>query len=604
MPENARRPRKIVLVGNPNVGKSVVFQALTGQYAEVSNYPGTTVELTRGHLGPDIVIDSPGVYGISALNDEERVTRDVVLEADLVVNVVDAVHLERDLFLTLHLADLGLPMVIGLNLMDEATARGRSIDHRKLSELLGVEVVPMVATRGEGIGRLRKILAAARQPASDPWVLRAIVPWLKTPEDRPLALLAAEGDPDAAVSLGLEPGNLMEESYLRRRARVDALCRKVIADRPGRGPASLLSGLMVKPVPGLVILGLALVGMYWFVGVVVAQRVVDFTEGRIMEAVYEPLARRLLSRFLAEGGVLWKIMAGEFGLATMAVTYLFGLLLPLVAGFYLFLGLLEDSGYLPRVAVLQDRALSSLGLNGRAVIPMILGFGCVTMATLSTRVLGTARERIIATFLLAIAIPCSAQIGIIAGLLGSLGPGYFALYLGIIAGVFVLVGAMLDRLLPGTSSPLFLDLPPLRWPALLPVVKKTSFRAINFIREAAPLFGYGALLVSVLKITGLLEVAERIMAPLVTGWLGLPASAARAFIMGIVRRDFGAAGIYSLTLGPEQMLVAAVTITLFVPCLASIMVITKERGKLEGTLIWGASILIAFGVGGIVARLV
>jgi ferrous iron transport protein B len=603
MLETVPRSRKIVLVGNPNVGKSVVFQALTGQYAEVSNYPGTTVELTTGKMGPDLVIDSPGVYGISALNDEERVTRDVVLGADLIVNIVDAVHLERDLFLTLHLADLGLPMVIGLNLMDEATARGRRIDHRRLSELLGLDVVPMVATRREGIGRLRRSLADGRQPLTDPWILRAIAPWSKTTEKRPLALLAAEGDPDAAASLGLSPGALMEESYLRRRASVDALCQKVIADRPGRSPASLLSGLMIRPVPVLVILGLVLVALYWFVGIVVVQRVVDFTEGRIMQGYYEPTVRNLLRGFLAEDGLIWEVLAGEFGLATMAVTYLFGLLLPLVAGFYLFLGLLEDSGYLPRVAVLQDRALSSIGLNGRAVIPIILGFGCVTMATLSTRVLGTRRERVIATFLLAVAIPCSAQIGIIAGLLGSLGPGFFALYLGIIAGVFVLAGTLLARFLPGASSPLFLDLPPLRWPSFIPVLRKTSFRAINFIREAAPLFVYGALLVTVLKTTGFLGAAERWMAPLVTGWLGLPASAARAFIMGIVRRDFGAAGVHSLVLAPEQMLVAAVTLTLFVPCLASIMVITKERGKLEGALIWGASILAAFGVGGMVARL-
>ncbi|MDQ7794261.1 MAG: ferrous iron transporter B [bacterium] len=586
-----RRPapggRVIALVGNPNTGKSLVFNYLTRLYVDVSNYPGTTVDLLSGRMGSHQVVDTPGVYGLSAFNDEERVTRDVVGEADVVVNVVDAGHLERDLFLTLQLADLGIPMVVALNLMDEAESRGIVVDVRALSELLGVPVVPTVAVAGRGLDRLKFQLDRACPGHPDP----------------ALASMA-EGPSGRQALLDLEEGPGREEIYLRRRARVDRLVGQVVARNPRRErPGQSLGRMLLRPAVGFPVLLGVLVLLYLLVGVVVAQEVVAFTEETIMRGYYEPAVRRMLGPFFPPDSAVGEVFLGEFGVLTMTVTYLLGLLLPLVVAFYLAMAIMEDSGYLPRLAVLLDRLFVGLGLNGRAVIPIILGFGCVTMASLATRVLGTTRERRIALFLLALAVPCSAQLGVVAAMLAGLGARYVAMYGLIVLIVFVAAGTVLNCLLPGQSSFLLIDLPPLRWPVATNVLQKTLSRAAGFIRDALPLFVYGSLGIGLLRLTGALDRLQDWAQPLTVSWLGLPPGAAQAFIMGFVRRDFGAAGLMGLGLAPHQAVVAMVTITLFVPCIASVLVIGKERGWPEGLALWLATFTTAFVVGGLVNRL-
>jgi ferrous iron transport protein B len=288
----------------------------------------------------------------------------------------------------------------------------------------------------------------------------------------------------------------------------------------------------------------------------------------------------------------------------MTVTYLFGVILPLVIGFYLLLAVLEDSGYLPRIAVMLDNLLQRVGLNGRAVIPMILGLGCVTMATISTRVLNSKRERMIATFLLALAIPCSAQLGVILGILAAIGTGWYAIaFVATIFTVFVVAGTLLARFIPGQSTDLLLDIPPVRAPRLDNVLRKTFTKATMFIREVALFFAIGALLLSILQTTGALQAVQDLLAPLTVRWLALPKEAATAFVMGFVRRDFGAAGLYELSLTPMQALASLVVITLFVPCIASVLVIMKERGYKYLVAAWVTSIASAFLVGGIVAQI-
>jgi len=323
-----------------------------------------------------------------------------------------------------------------------------------------------------------------------------------------------------------------------------------------------------------------------------------------MEQYYSPFMKNLVERFFSPGSLTGYILAGEYGILTMTVIYLLGLLLPLVAGFYFSLSFMEDSGYLPRIATLTDRLLVKLGLNGRAIIPIILGLGCVTMAAITTRLLGSRRERIIATALLGIAIPCSAQLGVIFGMVSPLGMDCLFLYLAVIIGVFIFLGMVLDRVLPGRSTDLLIDLPPLRLPRLKNVLKKTYHRTGHFLKEAAPLFALGALLISLLNISGLLVSIQDFLSPLISGWMKLPREAATAFIMGIVRRDFGAAGLYSLDMNTGQTLVSLVAITLFVPCIASVLVIFKERGLKDGLLIWFGSFFTAFLAGGILAAFV
>ena len=227
-----------------------------------------------------------------------------------------------------------------------------------------------------------------------------------------------------------------------------------------------------------------------------------------MAGIYEPFVQGLVSKFIELDSWLGYLLAGEFGVLTMTVTYVLGLLMPLVVGFYSFLSFFEDSGYLPRLAALTDKTLARIGLNGRAIIPFILGFGCVTLATVVTRILGTERERRIAIFLLALAIPCSAQLGVIAGMLGGLGGPYIALYVTVIFCILAIVGTLLNRFLPGKSSDLLIDIPPLRFPRMSNVFKKTFNKSYAFLKEATPLFALGALLISTMELTGLLKASR------------------------------------------------------------------------------------------------
>jgi len=597
--------RKIVLVGNPNVGKSLFFNAFTGLYVDVSNYPGTTVAISSGRMGEDVVLDTPGIYGVSSFNDEETVARDIVMEADLVVNVVDAVHLERDLFLTQQVLDMGLPTVIALNMIDEAEAKGVKVDVAELSRLLGVAVVPTVAIRQEGFDGVRAALAQARPGVTDPILHDRLVGMLDRVGTKPEALLVLEGDPFVAERHGIEPQGLRDEIYMDRRRRVnDVVARVVEQRRTGLDLRTRLGHLLMRPLTGIPALALTLYSMYEIVGVLVAQTVVGFTEGTVMQGYVEPFIRRVVETFAGGQGVLYQLLAGEFGLLTMTITYIFGLLLPLVIAFYLLLSVLEDSGYLPRIAALTDRLMTTIGLNGRAIIPMILGFGCITMATITTRILGNERERRIATALMAFAIPCSAQLGVIVALMAAAGGGVMALaYILIMLVVFGVVGLAMDRFLPGRSTDLLIDLPPLRLPRPVNVATKTYHKTVMFIREVSVYFAVGALLLGILDLTGILRGAQTVLGPLTEGWLRLPQEAATAFIMGFVRRDFGAAGLYDLGLTGVPVLVALVTITLFVPCIASVLVIMKERGKAFTAFTWVGSILLAFAVGGLVARI-
>jgi ferrous iron transport protein B len=593
----------VVLAGNPNVGKSVVFNALTGTYVDVSNFPGTTVELTRGRLGDRDVVDTPGVYGVSSFNDEERVARDVILSGDIVVNVVDAVHLERDLFLTLQLIDMGKAMVVAMNMADEARRRGVAVDRDLLEDLLGVPVIETVAVEGKGFDDLRESLDRARPGHADPELDTDIVVMASRVGSRAEAMMVLEGDDVVSERHGIDPGTQRDEIYLRRRSRVNDITGHVVrATTTGASFSAKLSAAMMNPLTGVPMLLLLLYGMYVVLGQWIAGGLVGFIEGTLMNGYWVPFVQHAVGAVFAQGSAMYTILVGEFGVLTMTPTYLLGVILPLVTGFYLLLALLEDSGYLPRIAALADRSLTSLGLNGRAVIPLILGLGCVTMGTLTTRILGSRRERFIATTLMAIAVPCSAQIAVITALITRTGPAYAFAYLLILVGIFVAVGTVLNRLTPGVSTDLLIDLPSLRVPRLDNVVRKTGVKVWHFMKEVSVFFLVGAVLISILEVTGVLAWIVQVAKPLTVGWLGLPPQAATAFVMGFVRRDFGAAGFFTMNLSDPQLLVAMVTITLFVPCIASAMVILKERGVPYLIGLLAASVGLAFLLGGVLWR--
>lgn len=653
--------KKLVLAGNPNVGKSIFFNYLTGLYVEVSNYPGTTVEILKGRYKDFIVYDTPGIYGLSSFNDEERIAKNIIVDADVVLNIVDAVNLERDLFLTLQLIDSGKPVVVALNMMDEAEKKKIKINVELLSKILGVPVIPTVAIKQKGFDEVINAIENASVGHRDKKLVSKISEIVKKYGISEIeALLILEGDSETIEKYRAKfDGKLYdlderEKIYIDRRNRANQIVAEVVnVDTVSGRVSSFFGKLAIHPFFGLIFIAIVLYLAYLLVGKLIAQDLVEFTEEKVGKQIYEynvrkfianyfpvdvrvnvlnedgdivdsknfnfergfknsPLVFEQMKNFARERNVEYEfnfknpilvIFFGEFGVLTMTVRYLLFLLLPLVIGFYLMLSILEDSGYLPRLATFVDRLMNYIGLNGKAVIPMILGFGCVTMATITTRLLSTTREKRIMTAILQITIPCSAQLAVITTLLMRAGFKATVVYVLTMFIVFVFVGVILNKILPGGATPLLIDLPPMRIPRVDNLLKKTWMRTFYFLKEAGMWFFIGAFVIGVMQVTGLLDGWIKILSPLTVNWLQLPAEASRAFIMGIVRRDFGAAGFYNLDLTPMQTVVGLVTITLFVPCIASLMVMLKERGLFEGLIIWISSWLIAFTVGGIVSQI-
>ena len=580
----------VILVGNPNVGKSALFGALTGTYATVSNYPGTTVAVTRGRMrsgGASLaVLDTPGTSSLAATSEDEAVTRDIVrAEKDaVVVQVLDAKNLRRGLLLTAELAQAGVPLALALNMSDEARERGYSVDAELLSRLLGVPIAQTIAVQRQGMQHLRSAIEHA-QPA--------------------------------------RAGVLRGGSVTERLVDVDALLARVASrSNPGRASAWVvqLDRLTTHRFLGLPILAAVLYACYQFVGVLGAQVGVNFLENSVFARVLVPLLSRALAWLVPSAAVQdfligpVGLVTGRYGLFSMGLSYGIAIVLPIVACFFLAFSVLEDSGYLPRLAVMADRGLRVIGLNGKAVLPMVLGLGCGTMATMTARILETKKERVLVTLLLAVGVPCSAQLAVIFAMLAGVSAGAALWFIGVMAGVLILVGLLASKLIPGRSSEFVLELPPLRLPHPGNVVIKTISRIEWYLREALPLFLVGTLVLWMLDRTGGLALLERAAAPLVVGLLDLPRETAGSFILGFLRRDYAAAGLFAhyapiaragaMTRSMEiEVVVALTTVTLFIPCIASFLVIWKERGSRFALGVLGFIFPLAFGTGALVNAL-
>ncbi len=607
----------LVLVGNPNVGKSVIFGALTGRYATVSNYPGTTVEVSRGtaKMGGQRfgIIDSPGVNSLVPMSEDERVTRDILLNEDIgsVLQVMDAKNLRRGLLITLQLAEMGLPVTLALNMYDEAGERGIAIDADGLSKSMGLDIVPTIATQRwnldklsdafthrkspdfnvayhpnieEGIKRIAGLLPAARIS------VRSLAIMLLS-NDTTLNDWVAESAPGAAADIErirtetqarfTEPiGYIINRTRLKT---VDSIVEKVVSQEPtGKSKLSTLIGsLSMHPVWGVPVLLAVLFIMYEFVGVLGAGVSVNFFENTIFKAYLNPWAARMVE-YVFPSGLIHDLIVGPYGIVTMAFTYAIAIVLPIVGFFFIFFSFLEDSGYLPRLAIMVDKIFKLMGLNGKAVLPMVLGLGCDTMATMTTRILETKKERVIVTLLLALGVPCSAQLGVILGMLGAVSLAATLWWAGSVVAVTLLVGYLASKVLPGESSDFILEIPPIRMPQLSNIVLKTLVRVEWYLKEAVPLFVLGTLLLFALDKTNALKYLEAAGSPVIVGFLNLPVETTKAFIVGFLRRDYGAAGLFAMQkagmLTPNQVVVSLVTMTLFVPCIANFFMIVKERG--------------------------
>ena len=632
-------PNAILLVGHPNVGKSVLFHRLTGSYVNVSNYPGTTVEVTRASARFDhdvVLLDTPGVLSLPSRSDDERATMRALLNENTrcLVQVGDAKNLRRTLTLTALLAELGVPMVLALNMHDEAAARGVIVDIPALSEELGIPVLATVATGGEGIGELTAKLSHALLPQAllryDAEIESAIVSTANTitrlaphPQlaARGLAILYLGGDSEVAGWLADKAGEKFAELVaLRQQAEqqsknklpallarerteaADALATSAIRRAARSSPllSQRIGQYVVDPLWGVPILLAMLYLVYQFVGVFGATTLVGLLEKNLFEGILNPAVSHFVQTMISTPW-LQELLVGQYGLWTMGMTYALALILPIVTTFFFAFGVLEDSGYLPRLTVIANRMFSLIGLNGRAVLPMVLGLGCVTMATLTTRILHSPRERLITIFLLALAIPCSAQLGVVLGMLGGVSFTAVLVWALAMVGVLMLAGFLAAKLIPGRRIPLVTELPPMRLPVLGNVLKKTGGRLKWYLIEVIPLFLLGTLIMFILDKSGSLPWIIEAGEPLVSGWLGLPKEASAAFVMGFLRRDFGATGLFAMahTLDPIQAVVGMITITLFIPCFASLMMMVKEQGSKVALGMVAVIVPFAFFIGGL-----
>ena len=660
------RSNRILLVGNPNVGKSVIFAYLTGTYAVVSNYPGTTVEVSHGQARFDRsleIIDTPGVNSLYHKSEDEKVTRDIILQnrGATVVQIADAKNLFRALMLTSELAELGCRTILVLNMMDEARQRGISIDTRELSKLLGIEVIETVAVEKRGLAKIVHALSSGTAGQADIEIRYSspVTDAVKRFEDSFTLpegfgmfeiVTALSGNPDILVDYGGMPGEevlrlstmvddieaqlpqtLSYYTASARRSAAERIRRQVVHTREkeqvgrtrlaggyvlplalgitslllyilfgrdalseaGLDPTMILlfafvtvSSLLgaermnrvtTHPILGLVTLAVVLYSVYMLVGVFAAGTLVGLLEKRLFGGLIVPALDGLIT-------VSWlkDFLIGEFGLVSMGLNYSISIVMPIVAVFFVVFGILEDTGYFPRLTVLTNNAFRLVGVNGKATLPIVLGFGCVTMATLASRILETKKERIIVVTLLALAVPCSAQLGIMLAFASAMSLAAVFVIAGTIFAVYILVGRVMSILIRGETSDFILELPPLRAPKISNIVLKTWARVKWFLREAFPFFILATLILFTLDKTGGLRLIYAAVRPIVTDFLGLPVETAQAFIIGFFRRDYGAAGLYKLwesgLLKGNQVVVTLLVMSLFLPCLATLIVIVKELG--------------------------
>ncbi len=654
-----RLPITLALAGNPNVGKSSVFNWLTGMGVTTANYPGKTVEVnlaTTHFKDREIgIMDLPGTYALGSVSEDQWVARQALLDAnpDAILVIVDATRLERNLYLPLQLLDLGLPVVVALNLVDEAWRNGLRIDHHRLSRLLGVPVVPTVAIRGQGLDQLVEMGCKAARADGRPLVASRYGMDVEDAIGALSDLLAKEG---IALPHGLPPRAvavlLLEEDeefleWARALPEGERILAKVgevassIALRHGE-PAPLwiarerhgLAGalaaqvqrrvrapskaqdrlwrLTISPGTGYPLLFLTLAGLFaflFFVGNFLSDLL-----GGVWQAYASPLIRSVVQLAVGEGVMsrilLWGLDAGINAALSVGIPY--------VLTFYFLLSILEDTGYLNSIAFLTDPFMHKLGLHGRAAIPLVAGAGCNVPAIMGIRVLTTMRERILASTLVCL-MPCSARTAVIAGAVSKYvgwGPAV-GIYL-IVAGIAFSAGWGLNRVLPGHSAGLVMEMFPFRPPSLSKMLRCTWYRFKDFLFVATPVVLAGSFVLGLIYETGFLWAFTSPLAPVVEGWLGLPSVAGLTLVFAVLRKELAlqllvalaiaqyGAGVTDLLqfMDRSQIFTYTLVNTLYIPCIATVAVLAKELGWRRALLISAFTILLALAAGGIAHRLI
>jgi len=549
--------KKILLMGNPNVGKSVIFSRLTGVRVIASNYPGTTVEFCQGCIGSGAhkidVVDVPGTYSLEPTSPAEKVAvamleKAIQAQDSIVVNVVDATNLERNLNLSLQLSKKDIPVIIALNLWDEAKHIGITIDVKGLEKILEMPVIPTVAITGEGVKELVTRLGEAKRGS---YVFDDAERWH-------------------------EVGRIVD--------RVQVIKHKhhTLAERIG--------DLTIHPWTGIPTAVVVLFALF-FVIRLIGEGLITFLTQPFFEGIWAPVMMQV-SRFLGTDTFIHKIVIGQlfdgaidfgqsFGILTTGLFVPFGAVLPYIVAFYLVLSILEDSGYLPRLAILLDNTLHAIGLHGMAIVPMFLACGCNVPGVLATRILETKRERFIAATLMSISIPCMAQTAMIIGLLGKYGArGIFPVFLTLFL-VWLVIGNILRLLVKGESPEIFTEIPAYRLPHFATLIKKVWMRIQWFLKEAVPFVLLGVLIVNLLYAIGVFEFLGRIIGPLTGRVLGLPFEAVGALLIGFLRKDLAVGMLAPLNLPVKQLVIACVVLTMSFPCIATFAVLLRELGIVD-----------------------
>ncbi len=633
----------IALAGNANVGKSVIFNYLTGLHQHIGNWPGKTVERAEGTLrfrGYTIdIVDLPGIYSLSTYSLEELVSRKYIAveRPDMVINVVDASVLERNLFFTLQLMELETPMVIALNQMDIAKGKGIQIDTVTLETVLGVPVMPTVAVKGIGIDKLLEnaIEAVEKGPVKKPPQVMygeevekrvgVLVGKMKGVQlvypPRYVAIKLLEGDEEIEQEIGRIAPEVVSVAE-KLAGEIESLhghgCSTVITSEryeaagciaraaqklvPPIKPTSAerLHDLTTHKVTGYAILIFSLLAVFYSIFTFG-----DFTSGLLSGWLYgfEPFFTGVFGTgivgTLVWGGIVEGLIAG--------IT----IVLPYIVPFYIILYFLENSGYLSRIAFLMDNVMHKMGLHGKAFIPMMLGFGCNVPACLGCRIMETRREKLLAAFVTTL-VPCAACTVIILGLVGRfLGAQWaLAIYLFDLVIIFAL-GRLAFKVVPGESTALIMEMHDYRWPHTETILKQTWFRVAEFIKIAFPLIIVGSFVLKLAEVSGVLENIAAVLSPVTVVWLGLPAITGVTLIFGVLRKELSLVMLgallgttnFALVLSPVQMVVFTLVAMLYIPCIATIAALIKDFGWKKSLFITVFEIAFAVLVGGIAFRL-
>ncbi len=545
--------KRLLLVGNPNVGKSVIFSYLTGVNVACSNYPGTTVEYCAGQRrirGQQVeIIDVPGSYSLEPTSKAESVAVGMVEGGDIIINVVDATNLERNLYLTLQLLETGKPVIVALNIWDETRHKGIEIDVDALSDMLGVPVVPTAGRSGYGLDRLLAALDMARSPKLER--MNADERWKRI----------------GKIVAGSQHLSHRHHTFLER-----------------------LEDASIHPVGGFFVAAAVLILSFTLIRVV-GESLISFIMNPIFNKIYLPLvvnvSEQTVSNSFLHSVLIGKLVNGQvdfiqsFGLLTTALYVPVAMVLPYVLAFYFTLGILEDIGYLPRLAVLLDGLMHKIGLHGYTVIPTLLGLGCNVPALLATRILDSKRERFIVATLISIAVPCVSLQAMIVGLLGHYGMRYVAFVYGVLFVVWLVLGLLMKIVTRGIIPALLIEIPPYRPPHLRSLLVKFRMRTFGFLREALPVVLLGVAVINLFYALGVLDSMANVTAPVVTRVLGLPKEAVLAIIVGFLRKDIGVGMLAPLGLSVKQLIIGCTTLAMFFPCIATFVILFKELGTVD-----------------------